>query len=111
MSGVAAHQIASKSFAVRTCDSCHEPGWRQKQNVTVSITQPDGRRQSFEANREALSSVKAIETISDFYALGGKPSKLLDILLLLALAAGIAIPVGHFTLGKMIKEYMARGDN
>ena len=111
MSGVAAHQIASKSFAVRTCDSCHEPGWRQKQNVTVSITQPDGRRQSFEANREALSSVKAIETISDFYALGGKPSKLLDILLLLALAAGIAIPVGHFTLGKMIKEYMARGDS
>jgi len=110
MSGVAAHQIASKSFAVRTCDSCHEPGWRQKQNVTVSITQPDGRRQSFEANREALSSVKAIETISDFYALGGKPSKLLDILLLLALAAGIAIPVGHFTLGKMIKEYIARGE-
>ncbi len=110
MSGVAAHQIASKSFAVRTCESCHEPGWRQKQNVTVSITQPDGRIQSFEANRETLSSVKAIESISDFYALGGKPSKLLDILLLLALAAGIAIPVGHFTLGKMIKEYMARGE-
>jgi len=34
----------------------------------------------------------------------------LDILLLLSLAAGIAVPVGHFTLGKMIKEYMARGE-
>jgi len=110
MSGVAAHQIASKSFAVRTCESCHEPNWREKQNVTVSITQPDGRKQSFEANRETLSSVKAIESISDFYALGGKPSKLLDIMLLLAVAAGIAIPVGHFTLGKMIKEYIARGN-
>ena len=110
MSGVAAHQIASKSFAVRTCESCHEPGWRQKQNVTVSITQPDGRTQSFEADREALGSVNAINSISDFYALGGKPSKLLDIMLLLSLVAGVAVPIGHFTLGKMIKEYMARGE-
>jgi len=110
MSGVAAHQIASKSFAVRTCESCHEPGWRQKQNVTLSITTPEGMRQSFEADREVLSSVKAIESISDFYALGGNPNKLLDILLLLSLAAGIAVPVGHFTLGKMIKEYMERGE-
>ena len=110
MSGVAAHQIASKSFAVRTCESCHEPGWRKKQNVTLSITTPDGRRQSFEADRGVLSNVKAIESISDFYALGGNPSKFLDILVLLSLAAGIAVPVGHFTLGKMIKEYMERGE-
>jgi len=109
MSGVAAHQIASKSFAVRTCESCHEPGWRQKQNVTLSVTQPDGRRQSFEADRDILSKSKAIESISDFYALGGNPSKFLDILVLLSLAAGIAVPVGHFTLGKMINEYLARG--
>ena len=110
MSGVAAHQIASKSFAVRTCESCHEPGWRKKQNVTLSVTTPDGRRQSFEADREVLSSVEGINSISDFYALGGNPSKFLDILVLLSLAAGIAVPVGHFTLGKMIKEYMARGE-
>jgi hypothetical protein len=110
MSGVAAHQIASKSFAVRTCDSCHEPGWRQKQNVTLSITTPDGRRQSFEADRDALSNVGAINTISDFYKLGGNPNWLLDILVLLSFVAGIAVPVGHFTLGKMIKEYMERGE-
>ena len=110
MSGVAAHQIASKSFAIRTCDSCHEPNSRQKQNVTVSVTQPDGRTQSFEADREALGSVDAINSISDFYALGGNPSKFLDILVLLSLAAGIAVPIGHFTLGKMIKEYMDRGE-
>jgi hypothetical protein len=110
MSGVAAHQIANKSFAVRTCDSCHEPGSRQAQNVTVSYTQPDGRRGTFEANREVLSNVGAIESISDFYALGGNPNKLLDYLLLLALFAGIAIPVGHFTMGKMIKEHLDRGE-
>lgn len=110
MSGVAAHQIASKSFAVRTCESCHEPGWRQKQNVTLTITTPEGMKQSFEADRDVLSSVKAVESISDFYALGGNPNKILDYLLLLSLAAGIAVPVGHFTLGKMIKEHMDRGE-
>jgi len=110
MSGVAAHQIASKSFAVRTCESCHEPGWRQKQNVTLSITTPDGRRQSFDADRDVLGNVGAINSISDFYKLGGNKNKFLDILVLLSLAAGIAVPVGHFTLGKMIKEYLARGE-
>ncbi|MGA9572638.1 MAG: multiheme c-type cytochrome [Lysobacterales bacterium] len=110
MSGVAAHQIASKSFAVRTCESCHEPGWRQKQNVTLSVPTPEGGRMSFETDREVLSSVKAADSISDFYALGGNPNKILDYLLLLSLAAGIAVPIGHFTLGKMIKEYMERGE-
>jgi len=110
MSGVSAHQIANKSFAVRTCDSCHEPGSRQRENVTVSIPQADGRRQSFDADREALSNVEAVNSISDFYALGGNPNKLLDYMLLLALLSGFAIPIGHFTLGKMIKEKMDRGE-
>lgn len=110
MSGVAAHQIARKSFAVRTCDSCHEVDPREDQNVTLSITKADGRIESFEANREGLKSVTAVNSISDFYALGGNPNKLLDIMLLLAIAAGIGIPVGHFTLGKMIKEKMERGE-
>jgi hypothetical protein len=110
MSGVAAHQIANKSFAVRTCDSCHEPGSRQRQNVTVSIPQPDGRRQSFETDREVLSSVAAVDSISDFYALGGNKNKLLDYMVLLSLIAGFAIPIGHFTMGKMIKEKMDRGE-
>ena len=57
-----------------------------------------------------MGSGEAINSISDFYALGGNPSKFLDILVLLSLAAGIAVPIGHFTLGKMIKEYMARGE-
>ena len=110
MSGVAAHQIANKSFAVRTCDSCHEPGSRQRENITVSIPQADGRKQSFEADREALGSVEAINSISDFYALGGNTNKLLDYMLILSLLAGIAIPIGHFTLGKMIKEKMDKGE-
>ncbi len=110
MSGIAAHQIASKGFALRTCDSCHQDDPRKNQNVTLSVTKADGRRESFEANRDVLKSVTAVNSISDFYALGGNPNKLLDMLLLVSLAIGIAIPIGHFTIGEMIKENIERGE-
>jgi len=110
MSGIAAHQIAGKSFAVRTCDSCHKDDPRQNQNVTLSITTADGRRETIEANSELMGDVTAENSIRNLYTSGGIPAKLLDIMLLLSLAAGIAIPVGHFTLGKMIKEKMDRGE-
>ena len=57
-----------------------------------------------------MESVSAVNSISDFYALGGNPNKILDYLLLLSLAAGIAVPIGHFTMGKMIKENIERGE-
>ena len=109
-SGVAAHQIASKSFALRTCDSCHKDDRKRSQNVTLTITKADGRRESIEAAPEVLESVSAVNSIRDFYALGGNPNKLLDIMLLLSLAAGILVPIGHFTMGKMIKENIDRGE-
>ena len=109
-SGVAAHQIASKSFAVRTCDSCHKDDRKRGQNVTLTVTKADGRTESIEAGPEVLESVSAVNSISDFYALGGNPNKLLDIMLLLSLAAGFAVPIGHFTMGKMIKEYLEKGE-
>lgn len=111
MSGVAAHQIANKSFAVRTCDSCHEQSSRQAQNVTVSITQPDGRKHSFETDRQILSSVPEINSISDFYALGGNPfNKILDYLLILSVLSGFAIPIGHFMMGKVIRRTTSKGE-
>jgi hypothetical protein len=109
-SGVWAHQIAPKSFAVRTCDSCHLEGHRERMGITMSVPQQDGRVQSFETDREALSSVSGIESMSDFYALGGNTNKLLDIMFLLSLAAGFAVPIGHFTLGRMIKEKIDKGE-
>lgn len=110
-SGIWAHQIAPKSFAVRTCDSCHLPGHRQRMGITVSMPQPGGTIQRFEADREELNSVGAIDSISDFFALGGNSNKLLDIMVLLSFISGIAIPVGHFTLGKMIREKMEIGES
>ncbi len=109
-SGVWAHQIASKSFAVRTCDSCHQAGNRQALDVTVSVPQQDGRIQRFETDREELDSVGAMKSISEFFAIGGNKNRLLDILVLLSLIIGVAIPVGHFTLGQMIKEKLDRGE-
>jgi hypothetical protein len=109
-SGIWAHQIAPKSFAVRTCDSCHLAGHRERMGVTVSVTQQDGRVQQFETDRENLGSVGAVETISDFFAIRGDSNKLLDIMVLLSVLAGFAIPIGHFTLGKMIKEKMQKGE-
>ena len=104
MSGVAAHQLANKSFAVRTCDSCHESDSRQKKRVTVSITQPDGRKQSFETDRDILSSVGEINSISDFYALGGNKNKFLDYLLLLSFFGAAAGVAGHYAVGKIIEK-------
>lgn len=104
MSGVAAHQIANKSFAVRTCDSCHETDSRESKRVTVSITQPDGRKQSFETDRDILSSVGEINSISDFYALGGNTNKFLDYLLLLSFFGAVAGVAGHYAMGKLIAK-------
>ena len=113
-SGVWAHQVAPKSFAVRTCDSCHLAGHRERMGVTVSLPAAGGKVQSFEADRENLKSV-GTASASKFFAIRGETSALLqkglDILVLLSFVAGIAIPVGHFTLGKMIKEKLERGEN
>ena len=103
-SGVHAHQLAIKGSAVRECDSCHTEGSAAFQNVTVSIARPDGRKQYFEANKEVLSSVVSVDSVSGFYAMGGTRIKLLDGLLLLALIAGLAVPVGHLTLGRLLKR-------
>jgi hypothetical protein len=77
--------------------------------ITVSVPQQDGRVQQFEAGGEALDSA-AVQALSDFYIMGFNVNNILDILFLLSLAAGFAIPIGHFTLGRMIKEKMERGE-
>ena len=109
-SGIWAHQIAPKSFAVRTCDSCHLAGHRERMGITVSIPQQDGRVQQFDAGKDAMSSAAAVESMGDFSVFGISINKMLDIMFLCSLLAGFAIPIGHFTLGRMIKEKMDRGE-
>jgi hypothetical protein len=101
--GMDAHRLANSTQATRSCESCHESRSESFRNVTVSITRPDGRRERFEADSEVLSSVFSVDTISGFYAPGGTRIKLLDYLLILAILGGLAVPVVHIALGKIVR--------
>jgi hypothetical protein len=101
--GVDAHRIAPRLAAVRSCENCHEGDAEAFQHVTVSISRPDGRRQRMEADSDVLSSAISVDSIGGFYAPGGTRIKLLDGLLVLSVFGALAIPVGHVTLGKILK--------
>jgi hypothetical protein len=102
--GVDAHRLAPRSQAVRSCERCHEGNSDAFQNVTVSISRPDGRKQRFEADSKVLNSAISVDSVGGFYAPGGTRIKLLDGLLVLAIAGGLAVPVGHITLGKILRR-------
>jgi hypothetical protein len=102
--GADAHRLAVKTSAVRECNSCHENGSGAFQNVTVSISRPDGRKQRYEADSEILTSAVSVDAVRGFYAAGGTRIKLLDGLLILGIIGGLAIPVGHATIGKILKN-------
>ena len=50
------------------------------------------------AKSEVLNSVYTILPMRKFYALGSTSVKLLDILFIIALIGGIAVPIGHMSL-------------
>jgi len=102
--GVEAHRLAIKASAVRNCDSCHRKDSSAFQNVTVSIANPNGRKQYFQANKEVLGSIVSVEPISDFYAMGGTRIKLLDGLVIIGLIGGLAVPIGHMTIGRLLRK-------
>ena len=108
--GTEAHQLSVKASAVRNCDSCHQKGSDAFENVTVSISRPDGRKVRYEADKEILSSMVSVETIGEFYVVGGTRIRILDALLVLSLIGGLAIPVGHIALGKVLKNKTEEGD-
>ncbi|MBI3936892.1 MAG: cytochrome c3 family protein [Betaproteobacteria bacterium] len=108
-SGVEAHQLADKTRAVGNCDSCHREGADPFQSVTVSIVGPDGRPLRYGAHKEVLTSAISVDSVGGFYAIGGTRIKLLDVLLVLAVLGGAAVPVGHLTLKWLFRRYLKRG--
>jgi len=100
--GAEAHQLALGTQAVRNCESCHRRGAEAFADVTVSITGPDGRQRYYPADQDVLTSVASVDSLGRFYATGGTRIKLLDALVALALVGGLAIPLGHMTLGKYL---------
>jgi hypothetical protein len=100
-----AHQLADKSQALGDCQVCHRAGSDAFQSVSISLVGPDGRRVDYGANADVLNSAMSLESVSGFYAIGGTRVQFLDILLILAVLGGLAVPVGHLTLGWLFKHY------
>jgi predicted CXXCH cytochrome family protein len=107
-SGVEAHGLMNKAQALSACDACHREGAAPFQSVTVSIVGPDGRPVRHGAQKDVLNSLVSIESVGGFYAIGATRIKLLDTMLVLVLAAGVGVPLGHLSLKKLSARWRAR---
>jgi hypothetical protein len=105
---VEAHRLSAIGQAIRACDNCHRAGAEPFQNVAVSITGADGRPVRYRAQAEVLSAARSVESLPEFYAIGGTRSMLLDALLVLALLAGVGVPAGHITVRWLYRKYLKR---
>lgn len=103
-SGVQAHQLALKTEAVRDCDTCHQKGAEPYEQVTISVTSPDGRRIRYAAEQDTLTSVVSVDSVAGFYTAGGTRIRLLDGLLALAVLAGLGIPITHMSIRKWFRN-------
>jgi hypothetical protein len=106
--GVQAHQLGEKALAVKDCDTCHREGAASFQAVTVSMAGPDGRPLRHDATKGMLNSIESVGSVGGFYAIGSTRIKLLDTLLLMALGAGIFIPLAHLTVKLLTRRNRAR---
>jgi hypothetical protein len=107
---VEAHRLSGKGAAIKGCDNCHRAGAEPFQNVTVSVSGPDGRPIRYDAQREVLTSALSIESLPEFYAIGGTRNRLLDVLLLLAVVGGAGGAIGHMTLRWLSRKYLKKGN-
>jgi hypothetical protein len=73
--------------------------------VTISLLRPDGRRIDYSASADVLNSALSLASVRGFYVIGGTRIGFLDILLILAVLGGLALPVGHLTMGWILKRY------
>ena len=99
---IEAHQLSDKTKALKDCANCHQQGAEPFQNVTVSIVGPDGKTLRYDAHKDVLSSVLSVDSLREFYAIGGTRNKVLDILLVLAVLGGLAVPIGHQTMKRLV---------
>jgi hypothetical protein len=94
----ASHRLASKKWAVRQCDSCHDANSKFFKTVAMAVISPDGHEEHYRVNRSVLGSVFTLLPIHQFYALGGTRIRLLDILGIAMVFGGMSLPVMHMLL-------------
>lgn len=105
--GTEAHQLSEKARAIKECASCHQHGAEPFQTVTVSITSPEGKPVRYNAHKDVLSSVLSVESLREFYAVGGTRNSVLDILFVLAVLGGLAVPIGHQIMKRIVQRQLA----
>jgi predicted CXXCH cytochrome family protein len=96
--GVEAHSLAGKGKALKDCATCHRKGAAAFQSVTVSMVGADGRPLRLGATQGILNSAESIGAVAGFYAIGGTRIRLLDALLVLAVAGGVLLPGAHLAM-------------
>ncbi len=106
--GPEAHMLTEKGKAIKDCKACHSEGAAPFQKVSISIVGPDGRQLRHGAQQNVLQAPTSVDSVRGFYAIGGTRIKLLDILLMLALASGVAVPIGHLSLKWLFRKYLLK---
>jgi len=106
--GPEAHMLTAKGNAIKDCRACHREGAAPFQKVSISIVGPDGRPLRHGAQQEVLQAPTSVDSVRGFYAIGGTRIKLLDVLLVLALAAGVGVPIGHLSLKWLARKYLQK---
>ena len=99
-----AHEIAAKPTSVKACVDCHSEDATAFEKVTVSVLDADGRAVRYDAHNDVLRSAMSAETLKSFYAVGGTRIKLLDVLLALGLAGGVAVPALHLIIRRAMRS-------
>ena len=100
------HHLAPKAQALSDCNTCHGAGADAFNSVTISVAGPDGLPVRHVTDNSVLSSVTSIASVGGFYAIGVNRIGLLDILLILAVLAGIGVPAAHLVLGVLVKRHL-----
>ena len=91
-------ELAEKGKALKDCATCHRQGAASFQKVMVSMAGPDGRPLRHGATDGILGSIESIGSVGGFYTIGSSRIVLLDVMLVMALAAGILIPGAHLVV-------------
>ncbi len=87
------HRV-TKAKAVQTCESCHQPGATNLQQVVFVLSKPTGEAEFFEVDPKVLTSPE----VSNFYLLNATRIPLLDRIGLVVLFLGLAFALGHGVL-------------